>query len=355
MGHQPEHFLKRAKARDLSAVEVARLSEAQAYDVLFRLRWSDGVPVCPTCGLRGAWTINTTQKRADGRIEPRRLLKCKSPTSGGGKRHQFTVTSGTRFHSHKRSLRDVLFQVFQFTRGAKGYAALSQVFQTGSDFKSVFVFQQKLRRAIRETLRDSAELQEGVVEADLVFIGGYNKPNNSSGSRLDRRNPANRSRKKQGVLTLRERGRSGRCWTFLTRNETTASLLVLRHVREDTQLHIDASKGWVGLDAHFDVRVINHSEAFARIDYDGVVVSTNQAESFHSRLRRAEIGIHHHIAGPYALDYSEEMAWREMYRRKTAKEQFEMLLTACLTTKPDRRWQARRYWGAKPWERDARS
>ncbi|MBV8799182.1 MAG: transposase [Alphaproteobacteria bacterium] len=34
---------------------------------------------------------------------------------------------------------------------------------------------------------------------------------------------------------------------------------------------------------------------------------TNWAESYFSRIRRAEIGIHHKIAGPYA----DEMAWRK--------------------------------------------
>jgi hypothetical protein len=33
--------------------------------------------------------------------------------------------------------------------------------------------------------------------------------------------------------------------------------------------------------------------------------------SFFSCLSRAEIGIHHHVAGPYLSAYAGEMAWRE--------------------------------------------
>ena len=168
---------------------------------------------------------------------------------------------------------------------------------------------------------------------------------------MDRRNPANQSRSKQGILTLRERGVGGQCWTFLAKNEADAYDFLISNVAEGAQLHKDAASGWNVLDGHFDAKTINYSEAFARRDPDGVLVCTNQAESFHSRVRRAEIGIHHHIAGPYAHDYTDEMAWRETYRRKTAKEQLEMLLTACLTTKSDRRW--RTYWGSKSWERVA--
>src|SRR5476651_2213505 len=35
------------------------------------------------------------------------------------------------------------------------------------------------------------------------------------------------------------------------------------------------------------------------------------AEEYFSRLRRAEIGVHHHIAGAYLLRYAQESLWRE--------------------------------------------
>jgi hypothetical protein len=54
---------------------------------------------------------------------------------------------------------------------------------------------------------------------------------------------------------------------------------------------------------------INHEEAYSR---DGAC--TNQAESFFSRMRRAEIGVHHHIAGLYLRRYAADMSWREDMR-----------------------------------------
>ena len=44
-------------------------------------------------------------------------------------------------------------------------------------------------------------------------------------------------------------------------------------------------------------------------------VPTNGAEEFFSRVRRAEIGHHHHIAGAYLVRYAQEGAWREDHRR----------------------------------------
>ena len=40
-------------------------------------------------------------------------------------------------------------------------------------------------------------------------------------------------------------------------------------------------------------------------------VCTNQAESYFSRLRRMEVGTHHHIAGPYL----ERLRWRGFVAR----------------------------------------
>ena len=54
------------------------------------------------------------------------------------------------------------------------------------------------------------------------------------------------------------------------------------------------------------------------------------AESFFSRIRRAEIGVHHWIAGPYLGAYAMEMAWREDNRRVSNGEQFLLATGAAL-------------------------
>jgi hypothetical protein len=61
---------------------------------------------------------------------------------------------------------------------------------------------------------------------------------------------------------------------------------------------------------------IDHSKAYS---FDGAC--TNQAEEYFSRLRRAEIGIHHHIAGAYLLRYAQESSWREDKRRVSNGDQ----------------------------------
>lgn len=71
-------------------------------------------------------------------------------------------------------------------------------------------------------------------------------------------------------------------------------------------------------------------------------VCTNQAESYFSRLRRAEIGTHHHIAGPYLNSYASEMSWREDNRRVPNGAQAAMVASAVMGNAVSRQWKG--YW-----------
>ena len=61
---------------------------------------------------------------------------------------------------------------------------------------------------------------------------------------------------------------------------------------------------------------------------------TNAAESYFSRLRRGELGHHHHIAGPYLLRYAQEAAWREDLRRVSNGEQAHSVVRLAMQSRP---------------------
>jgi hypothetical protein len=71
-------------------------------------------------------------------------------------------------------------------------------------------------------------------------------------------------------------------------------------------------------------------------------ISTNWAESYFSRLRRAEFGIHHRISGQYLGAYAREMAWRENNRRVASGEQWNRITAAALTHPISAQWKG--YW-----------
>jgi hypothetical protein len=75
---------------------------------------------------------------------------------------------------------------------------------------------------------------------------------------------------------------------------------------DGTIVNADESANRNELRSRFEMRRINHDEAYS---LNGAC--TNWAEEFFSRMRRAEIGHHHHIAGDYLLRYAQEASWRE--------------------------------------------
>jgi hypothetical protein len=54
---------------------------------------------------------------------------------------------------------------------------------------------------------------------------------------------------------------------------------------------------------------------------------TNGTEEFFSRMRRTEIGHHHHIAAVYLPRYASESAWRDNHRRMSNGEQFRSIVS----------------------------
>jgi hypothetical protein len=59
-------------------------------------------------------------------------------------------------------------------------------------------------------------------------------------------------------------------------------------------VNADEASSWDGLHAKFEMKRINHGEAYS---LDGAC--TNWAEEYFSRLRRGEVGHHHHISGSF--------------------------------------------------------
>ncbi len=313
-----QHFLLSAAARTLSLKAVFRMGEDKAYETFRAMRWADtdGDAVCPRCGCTETYDIAT-----------RRRFKCVAC------HHQFSVTSGTIFASRKMSFTDLLAAIVIFVNGAKGIAALQLSRDLDCQYKTAFVLTHKLREAMA---REQAGRQlNGVVEIDGAYFGGYVKPENQKADRKDLRLKLNQSGKRQCVVIMRER--NGKSLPFIVRNEGDAVPYVRDHVGTLTTIHADEGSGWDALHAGWDTKRVNHSVSF----YDEGAC-TNQAESYFSRLRRMEVGTHHHIAGPYLNAYAQEASWREDNRRVDNGKQTAMVLDAALASNVSRKWAG--YW-----------
>ena len=313
-----KHFLLSPAAKTLSLVKVMRMSDEEARASFGKIRWTEtnGEPVCPECGSCDAYDLKTRQ-----------VYKCKDCAK------QYSITSGTIFSSRKLAVRDILAAIAIFVNGAKGYSALQMSRDLSVDYKTAFVLLHKVREAI-ELARDGGALA-GNVEVDGAYFGGYVKPANEVADRKDRRLKRNQSGKRQVVLVIRET--NGRTVTAVGTQEAEGVALVRANVEPGTTVHADQASHWDKLAAHFPIKRINHDVAYSK---DGAC--TNMAESFFSRLRRAEVGTHHHIAGKYLGAYAAEMAWREDNNRVANGTQFVMAVAAAATATKSAAWCG--YW-----------
>ncbi len=313
-----QHFLLSSKARTLSLAKVMRMSDKEAFETFKQIRWveNEGNPVCPRCGGADLYTCKAES-----------LWKCKSCA------YRFSVTSGTIFASRKLPLRDILSAIAIFVSGAKGHSALQLSRDLDVQYKTAFVLSHKIREALNG--QTNGETLKGEVEIDGAYFGGYIKPANRKEHRLDRRSRYVQNGKREVVVVMRQRG--GDAITSVFKAEHDSLPAIQQRVAAGSTIYADDAKGWDNLHGRFLTKRINHSECYA----DGSAC-TNQAESFFSRLRRAEVGTHHHIAGPYLAAYAGEMAWRENNRRVSNGEQYLMMVSAASQAPVSRQWKG--YW-----------
>ena len=120
-----QHFLLSPAAKTLSLAKVMRMSEDEARNAFKAIRYAetDGEPYCPKCGCLDHYFLKT-----------RKVYKCK------GCSKQYSLTSGTIFHSRKLQVRDILAAIAIFINGSKGYSALQLSRDIDVDYKTAVRF-----------------------------------------------------------------------------------------------------------------------------------------------------------------------------------------------------------------------
>jgi transposase-like protein len=319
-----QHFLLTRSAKTLSLAAVLTMKDEETEARFRQIRWSetDGEPVCPYCGSLDAYDCR--------RLKGAPRFRCK------GCKKDFSITSGTLFASHKLPLRCYLAAIAIFCNEVKGKSALALSRDLCVSYKCAFVLLHKLREAMADELKGRVVGGDGkTAEVDGGHFGGYVKPANMKADRLDRRYSRNQSGKRKVVVIVRERG--GNSVPAVFSSESRAAAFIRSRIAKGTTVHADEAAAWDHLHERFEVKRINHQEAYS---LDGAC--TNWAEEYFSRLRRGEIGIHHHIAGPYLLRYAQESSWREDNRRVSNGDQVNRI--AALAMKRGKSVDFTGYW-----------
>jgi hypothetical protein len=130
------------------------------------------------------------------------------------------------------------------------------------------------------------------------------------------------------VVVIRER--DGKTLPGVFASEVAPLHFIRTRIARGTIVYADEAGARNELHGRFTMHRINHQEAYS-LDGD---IYTNNAESFFSRMRRAEIGHHHHIAGPYLARFAQESAWREDHRRDSNGSQVDRVVALAMRNKP---------------------
>jgi transposase-like protein len=328
-----QHFLISPAARTLSVRQVGRMSDEEAFSTFQTIRFADnhGEPFCPHCGSTKTYRLKETPLR----------WKCGDYRDCGKK---FSVTSGTLFHSRKLPIRDYLLVIALFMNGVKGVAALQMSRDMNIHFKSAFVLLHKVREAMAVEVHGVNQLgnTDEPVEIDGTYIGGdVRDPNREADKKEDwwkvrkGRTEAN----KISVVVARER--TGRVIPWAVPSEGDAVEIIRSQVSRSATIHADQGMHWNPLRRTHPMMRVNH-KIEKRAD-DGANI--NQAESYFARLKRAEFGIYHRIAGhrnAKTQAYADEMAWRENRRRQPNGTQYTAIVTLALALPKSIRWAG--YW-----------
>lgn len=292
--------------------------------MFYRARWGTGKPVCPFCGVVDAYTL----KRRGRSISDNRF-KCREATCG----REFTLTTETMFWQHKLSFRDMLLVVGLAVNSVKSKSALQLSREMSITYKAAYVMLMKIREAIMQEQLDS--VLDGIVEMDGANFSAKGRKANRRIDRVRRWYPQNRAPgRAQIVMVVRQRefeDLEDKVFTTVVPEEAMefAHSIVGRKVSPDAVVLTDEHGAYRHLGDRNPHQAVNHYDGYA----DGPTMHTNNAESFFSRMRRAERGIHHHMGGKYLELYAAMVAWHETFRRKPFSEQLEYILKVTMNPK----------------------
>jgi transposase-like protein len=295
-------------------------SEADAYKFLEDLRWPTGKPVCPHCGVVDEHYFLTpkdgsSRKTTRGQRSQRRVWKCRAC------RKQFSVLTGTIFHGTKISVRTWLFVVFEMCASKNGVSAREIERKYELTPKTAWFMCHRIREAMKREPMSS--LLAGRVVADETWFGG--KPSNRHKSKQTKKDHRFGGTEKTPIVALvsRETGEVRSRALTKVDGTTLRSVLMAETDPASTHLHTDSLNAYKRIASNFAGHsTVDHSAG----EYVRGDVSTNQAETYFSQLKRSIDGTHHHVSIEHLPRYLAEFDFRYSTCKSTDTERMSKLV-----------------------------
>lgn len=265
-------------------------NEQTCIDTVAALRWPDGKPVCPKCGMaegeRKHYWLDT-QKRW-------KCYKC---------RKQFSVKVDSVFEDSPLSLSIWLMAMWMLVNCKNGVSSHEIARETGISQKSAW----HLLHRIRYALGMPGTLIGGpaqVVEVDELFLGP--KPQKMHVSRRMSLKKAMYAGSKATVMGMLDRElRQVRVKVIPSASRQVLQNEILNQVQPGSKVYTDGWAGYDGMAKHYVHETVNHMKEYVRGE-----VHTQGIENFWSLLRRSLSGTYIAVE-PFHLDaYLAEQVYR---------------------------------------------
>lgn len=247
-------------------VEAVRYfsDEDVCIDFVARLRWTDGVAVCPRCGSRDhAW------------LATRRVWKCRAC------KKQFSVKVGTIFEDSPIKLKNWLCSIWLIANSKNGISSHELGRAVGLTQKSAWFVLHRIRLAMQT---GSFDKLDGTVEVDESFVGGK-AINMHESKRKAKGIRGGGTAGKTVVLGALQRNGEVRAAVVADRKSDTLVPLVSRHVAKNSTVYTDAHQPYRSLPVHgFEHDYVDHGWEYVRDR-----VHTNGIENFWNASKRCSV------------------------------------------------------------------
>lgn len=236
-----QHFLLSSKARTLSPLKIARLSDDEVRSLLCQIRWrSEENVVCPKCGVQ----------YIAYRIPARHQWRCKYCN------HTFSVKSGTIFANRKLPIQTYLYTIALFVNATKGLSACQLSCDLNVQYKTAFTLAHK----IRESLQIQKQLfpLSGEIHIDGTYVHSAPCPKNKKSECVDRRLKANANPNKRSILVMRNRyseaetaqnphfigAKKTLTFQILSENSQVVNKLANAYIKAGSRIHADENSAY---------------------------------------------------------------------------------------------------------------
>lgn len=284
----------------MASIDVGRLTEDEARNILEGIRWPNGI-ACPHCG---SMCITRLQAKSDKIRDG--VIQCNDC------RQQFTVTVGTIMHRSHITLRQWVQAFYAMCASKKGISALQLQRNLGlHSYKSAWHLAHRIRSAMRA--KPSDNILNGIVEVDETFVGAR-RPRKTQKEMMNGKDFRKGKRtRKVPVMVLVERDGRSVSKPIRRLSAKTLKSAIRKMVDHDSTIMTDDFSSYSGIGKDFTGghKTINHSLG----QYANGDITTNTAESYFALLKRGVHGTFHHVSKHHLKRYCDEFSFRWNHRK----------------------------------------